>query len=309
MKELLGKFLMYFCFAGIGAIAVVAFVRVTLPAAATKARSAARKAKKTGPVVIIPILCVAGMILYGSTKSNFPTNDPPAQTQMASQSSIRGELQVEKIVADALGARPLQSTGVASTQSLELNEAQPTNSLVRVEKWWRRGAYNDGQVLMFDEDWCFPYGTNHLTSVEVWASGAVYPPVNEGGTYYFLLPVFEEHELHCWPYPELVRYEIDDGYTGEGTSYRLSCSPRYSSRMMARSRTRTSSGSNDLHDGTFSVEPLVVTDPPRIPVRVAENATVSSFWNVSSVSSLTWTDQQGEVEFADATAPSREEPS
>ena len=174
MKELFDKFLMYFCFAGIGAIAVVAFVRVTLPAAVREARSAARKAKKSGPAVIIPVLCVAGLIVYGSTKNNSPTNDPPAQQQMASQSSIRGELQVEKIVADALGARPLQSAGVASTQSLELNEAQPTNSLVRVEKWWRRGAYNDGQILTFDQGWCFPYGTNHLMSVEVWASGAVY---------------------------------------------------------------------------------------------------------------------------------------
>ena len=174
MKELFDKFLMYFCFAGIGAIAVVAFVRVTLPAAVREARSAARKAKKSGPAVIIPVLCVAGLIVYGSTKNNSPTNDSPAQQQMASQSSIRGELQVEKIVADALGARPLQSAGVASTQSLELNEAQPTNSLVRVEKWWRRGAYNDGQILTFDQDWCFPYGTNHLMSVEVWASGAVY---------------------------------------------------------------------------------------------------------------------------------------
>ena len=413
MKELFERFLMYFCFAGIGTIAVVAFVRVTLPAAATKARGVARKAKKAGPAVIIPILCVAGLIVYGSTKNNSPTNDPPARIRMVVRSS--------------------------------------SNALVRVEKWWRRGAYDDGQILTFDEDWCFPYGTNHLTSVEVWASGTAYPSeknptpiaglvtklslaphdtevfmgrttnntyriewhnghpnrdlnqtadasielfrngnaivtengaeteipyvvpfehvgfgqnddwvranfdnaeeilsvgytnwvvqtvglnkanglfyltatfdedppepchlsvgglsvaVNEGGTYYFLLPVFEEHELHCWPYPELVRYEIDDGYTGKGTSYRLSCSPGYSSRMMARSRTRTSSGSDDLRDGNFFVDPLVVTDPPRIPVRVAENATVSSFWNVSAVSSLIWTDQQGEVEFADATAPS-----
>ena len=50
-----------------------------------------------------------------------------------------------------------------------------SNALVRVEKWWRRGAYDDGQILTFDDDWCFPYGTNHLTSVEVWASGAAYP--------------------------------------------------------------------------------------------------------------------------------------
>ncbi len=56
-----------------------------------------------------------------------------------------------------------------------MGPSEPTNALVRVEKWWRRGGYDDGQVLAFDTDWCFPYGTNHLTSVEVWASGAVYP--------------------------------------------------------------------------------------------------------------------------------------
>ena len=179
MKELLDKFLMYFCFAGIGSIAVFAFVRVTLNKWKMKnVKCKIRKFILHSPFYIlhflIPILCVAGMILYGSTKNNSPTNDPPAQTQMVSQPSLCGEMQVEKIVVDVPGARPLQSAGVATTQSLELNDTQPTNSLVRVEKWWRRGAYNDGQVLTFDEDWCFPYGTNHLTSVEVWASGAVY---------------------------------------------------------------------------------------------------------------------------------------
>ena len=456
MKELLDKFLMWFCFAGIGSIAVVAFVRVTLNK--WKMKNVKCKIQKFilhSPFYIlhflIPILCVAGLIVYGSTKSNSPTNDPPAQQQMVMQPGQLVEQRFDKVASEVVEGSPVQKVGEVALQSVELVEPPASNALVRVEKWWRRGAYNDGQILTFDEDWCFPYGTNHLTRVEVWASGAVYPSmknptsiaslvtklslaphdtevfigrttnntyriewhgghpnrdasqtadasielfkngnvvvtengvetlipydipfehdgfgqdedwvranftnaeeilsvgytnwvvqtvgvneanglfyltatfdedppepchlsvggssvaVNEGGTYYFLLPVFEEHELHCWPYPELVRYEIDDGYTGEETSYRLSCSPGYSSRMMARSRTRTSSGSDDLHDGTFSVEPLVVTDPPRIPVRVAENATVSSFWNVSSVSSLTWTDQQGEVEFADATAPS-----
>ena len=180
MKELIDKFLMWFCFAGIGTIAAFTFVSVTLNKWKMKnVKCKIRKFILHSPFYIlhflIPILCVAGMILYGSTKNNSPTNDPPAQTQMVLQPSLCGELQVEKIVADAPDARPLQSAGVATTQSLELNDAQPTNSLVRVEKWWRRGAYNDGQVLTFDEDWCFPYGTNHLASIEVWASGAVYP--------------------------------------------------------------------------------------------------------------------------------------
>lgn len=447
MKELFEKFLMYFCFAGIGTIAVVSFVRVTLPTAAIKARSAARKVRKAGPAVIIPIVCVAGMIVFGSTKNNTQTNEPPAQTQMLSQQAVRGDLQIEKIVAEALEAQPIQKVGIAAVQSL--NECPvPTNLLVRVEKWWRRGAYNDGQVITFDDDWCLPYGTNHLTGVEIWASGAIYasmkdpspivelstklsvapqatevlwgrttnntyriewhnghpdrnanqtadasielfrngniivteggvsteipydppfehvgygqnddwvrayfanaeeivsvgytnwvvqtvgenvanglfylkatfdedPPepyqlsvggysvaVNERGEYFFILPVFDEHELRTWPSSELVRYEIEDGCAGEGCSYRLHTSPMFASRALQRGLLRTPS-EEDLQDGVFSVEPLVVTDPPRIPVRVAENANVSAFWNVSSLMSLLWTDQQGEVEFSDATS-------
>ena len=134
MKELFEKFLMYFCFAGIGTIAVVSFVRVTLPTAAIKARSAARKVRKAGPAVIIPIVCVAGMIVFGSTKNNTQTNEPPAQTQMLSQPAVRGDLQIEKIVAEALEAQPIQKVGISAVQSL--NECPvPTNLLVRVEKW------------------------------------------------------------------------------------------------------------------------------------------------------------------------------
>ena len=174
MKELFDKFLMYFCFAGIGAIAVVAFVRVTLPAAAREARSAARKAKKAGPAVIIPVLCVAGLIVYGSTKSNSPTNDPPAQTQMIVQPGQYVEQRFDKLASEVVEVSPVQKAGEAALQPMEIAEGLDANALVRVEKWWRRGAYNDGQILTFDQDWCFPYGTNHLMSVEVWASGAVY---------------------------------------------------------------------------------------------------------------------------------------
>ena len=130
MKELFDKFLMYFCFAGIGGIAVFSFVRVTLPTAVRKARAAAVTARKHGVVAVLAVtLFVSGMIVYGSTKNNPSTNDPPARIRMVVRSS--------------------------------------SNALVRVEKWWRRGAYDDGQILTFDENWCFPYGTNHLTSVEV----------------------------------------------------------------------------------------------------------------------------------------------
>ena len=141
MKELFERFLMYFCFAGLGGIAVVAFVRATLPVAAEQARGVARTARKHGVVATVAVaIFVCGMIVYGSSKNNSQTNEPPSRMQMR--------------------ARMLPSA--------------PTNALERVEKWWRRGALNDGQIVRFNSDWCFPYGTNHLTRVEVWASGAVY---------------------------------------------------------------------------------------------------------------------------------------
>ena len=179
MKELLDKFLMWFCFAGIGSIAVVAFVRVTLNKWKMKnVKCKIRKFILHSPFYIlhflIPILCVAGLIVYGSTKSNSPTNDPPAQTQMIVQPGQLVEQRFDKVVSEVVEGSPVQKVGEVALQSVELVEPPASNALVRVEKWWRRGAYNDGQILTFDQDWCFPYGTNHLMSVEVWASGAVY---------------------------------------------------------------------------------------------------------------------------------------
>lgn len=47
-------------------------------------------------------------------------------------------------------------------------------SLVRVENWYRRGAWEDGKLVRFDEDWCFPLASNHLTSVELWSQGKLF---------------------------------------------------------------------------------------------------------------------------------------
>lgn len=40
---------------------------------------------------------------------------------------------------------------------------------------WRHGVYEDGQRVCFDEDWVFPFGTNHLSSVEVMSWGEILP--------------------------------------------------------------------------------------------------------------------------------------
>lgn len=40
---------------------------------------------------------------------------------------------------------------------------------------WTYGVFPDGQRVAFDADWVFPDGTNHQTSVEVMANGAIPP--------------------------------------------------------------------------------------------------------------------------------------
>lgn len=127
--------------------------------------------------------------------------------------------------------------------------------------------------------------------------------VREAGAYLFVLPVFDEHVLCCWPYPDRVQYEIDDGYTGTGVSYRVRYTPAGDSAgIRPEGLLRMRATTEDLGDGTFAVEPLVVTDPPAMPYQLAESATVSVFWNVSGETSVSWSDQQGNVTFSDPTA-------
>ncbi|MGN0855774.1 MAG: hypothetical protein ACI4R9_09700, partial [Kiritimatiellia bacterium] len=114
MKELLEKILMYSCFAGLSGIAIVALVRATLPVAAERARGVARNVRQHGLAATVAVaIFVCGMIVYGSTKNTAQTN----------VSSFQLQRQVRAL------------------------PAATTNALVRVEKWWRRGAFNDGQIV------------------------------------------------------------------------------------------------------------------------------------------------------------------
>ena len=71
MRELFERLLMWACFAGIGGIAVAAFVKATYPSAAAKVKLATENAKRHGVVATIAVmLFIGGMIVYGSTKTN-----------------------------------------------------------------------------------------------------------------------------------------------------------------------------------------------------------------------------------------------
>lgn len=165
MKELFEKFLMHLCLSGIGIIAVVALARYTLPAVAQKAKAATEAIRRNGVIAaFIAVVFVCGMIVYGSTKNNAPSNDPPARTQMIVSPTAAGESWPAHIEGEIVRA---------GHQAVSPSPV-PTNAIGRVEKWWRRGALNDGHIVTFDEDWRFPHGTSHLASIEVWSSGAVY---------------------------------------------------------------------------------------------------------------------------------------
>lgn len=178
MKELFEKFLMHFCMAGLGMTAVAVLVRAALPAAAQKVREAAEAVRRSGVVAAIAVaVFVYGMIVYGSTKNNAQSNDSPAQMQMPVSPAVAGEARPSRVAGEiVLAGHEIGSDVVpfGLPQQTGSSPSVPSNALERVEKWWRRGALNDGHVVTFDEGWCFPYGTNHLTSIEVWSSGAVY---------------------------------------------------------------------------------------------------------------------------------------
>ena len=97
----------------------------------------------------------------------------------------------------------------------------------------------------------------------------------------FPLEVFEEYGI-CVSAPLEAGWTIDDGFDGEGVSFRgafAAPSPGVA--------------------GSLSVEPLVMVDPPEVGLDAAEGAELTAAWNVASAS-FTWVDQGGTAEFADA---------
>ena len=120
---------------------------------------------------------VSHLVVYGSVKTNQTnsaggdaTNSPPAML---------------------MAPRPaVASVGDSGSQDL-----QP-----HTFPHWRHGVYEDGQRVGFDEDWVFPFGTSHLSSVEVMSWGEILPngfattPIAELGCRVSLVP--DASEFH-----------------------------------------------------------------------------------------------------------------
>jgi hypothetical protein len=67
--------------------------------------------------------------------------------------------------------------GGSKQKIMSNKKAALTNSQMDITavNWNRRGAWDDSFRLDFGEGWVFPWGSNHLSSVEVLSCGEVWP--------------------------------------------------------------------------------------------------------------------------------------
>ena len=96
-------------------------------------------------------------------QKNSPTNEPP---RMAPLNGGFGRVELRKDIVPIGGlSMPLRSTG-ASAFAAALNKIDKINA---------RGAWVDSFRLDFPDGFVFPFGTNHLSFVEVFTQGYVRP--------------------------------------------------------------------------------------------------------------------------------------
>lgn len=75
------------------------------------------------------------------------------------------------------GKQRIVPGGVAELGPSRHSAASASDSAV--SNWNRRGAWDDSFRLDFDADWVFPWGSNHLSGVEVLSRGEVWPRWND----------------------------------------------------------------------------------------------------------------------------------
>ena len=194
MKELSDAFLLWIGCSGAVFTAAALLLWVTLPSVVAPLTAAANRGVRNSILSLFVTLSFVGvLIVRGGSKNDSQTNGPQTLMLMALEEDAE-----ELVAGDVTEERMMTATGVEECDS-ELR-------LSRIEKWWRRGAWNDGCILNFEDGWLFPWGTNRLDRVEIWSNGKVYPslkddtPFAELATPLALKP--EESEVYCGPTPD-----------------------------------------------------------------------------------------------------------
>ena len=72
----------------------------------------------------------------------------------------------------ALAGEELRS-GQSYNSTLSTFDSQLPTNAVLVEKWWRRGAWEDVMCVEFPQGWVFPFGEDHLSFVDVVSQGSL----------------------------------------------------------------------------------------------------------------------------------------
>ena len=120
--------------------------------------------KVVGGVLLAGFL--VGMVGYGGGKTNnVPQNSNAPFAPMGEMHPLQGLARL--IWPEAFEPRIL-------SHLLQMPDAEKMAS-----NWNARGAWRDSFRLDFDEGWVFPWGTNHLTSVEVLSHGEIRPQWND----------------------------------------------------------------------------------------------------------------------------------
>ena len=169
MTERLDIALTVLCLAGFCATLLAMVVRIAAPFVTERARGAAKRIGGGG-LVMLAFACAA--ILYGGSK--------PSQTEKSQAEAVPDTVSTANAVASP--ALPVSRVYplTTSSASLTIDEQTAAHPFVGepalVGKWWRRGAYEDGEVVEIPASagWCFPWRGGHLTRFEIWANGAVY---------------------------------------------------------------------------------------------------------------------------------------
>ena len=109
------------------------------------------------------IICGA---LSAAVLNGFPTNEQKRASQNIQQEEQEEQQELGELLMCAVN---LRSPAIAEVQNQ--SSELPRYSIPH----WRQGVYEDGQRVLFDDDWVFPYGTNHLDSVELMSWGDITP--------------------------------------------------------------------------------------------------------------------------------------
>ena len=119
-------------------------------------QSASRRSRRAFGVVTLMFLGLWVLAMGGS--GSYPTREEKEQNR-----ALQAEIAAERAALASLmlaGGTPRQQSGYGPMQSI------PS---------WEHGLYEEGARIVFPDGWVFPFGSNHLASVEVMAWGEVFP--------------------------------------------------------------------------------------------------------------------------------------